>query len=109
MGKTEVTETVRPVSSLSDVENATMQVQQDEWKPGFWARFPWIGFGALLTVILCVVGSVVILETSNGKSETHWPQKIAPNVLLTIMNNVANICFSIAIGKACTTWLLREC
>ena len=100
MGKVEVTETVRPISQPStDSENAEGQVQDPKWAPGFIARFPWIGFGALVMVLLCVVGSIVTLVTSNGKSQTYWKKQLAPNVLLSIMNNVANICFSIAIGR----------
>ena len=101
MEKKNVIETIRPISLSSDFERPAESSEDSKWQPGFWARFPWIGFGALLTVILCVIGSVVTLFTSNGTSETQWPEKIAPNVLLTIMNNIANICFSIAIGTVC--------
>ena len=85
--------------SSTDDERENRQIVEHQWHPGFVARFPWVGFGALAVVLVCVVASVVVLVTSNGRSQTHWPQDVAPNVLLSIFNNVANICFSVAIGE----------
>jgi hypothetical protein len=50
-------------------------------------------------VLVCSAASVVVLVTSNHQSVTKWPKDVAPNVLISIMNNVENICFIIAIGK----------
>lgn len=50
-------------------------------------------------VLVCSAASVIVLVTSNHVSVSHWPQKIAPNVLLNIMSNVENICFTIVIGR----------
>jgi hypothetical protein len=45
----------------------------EHWKTGVKARFPWLGFSAILTVLLCVAFTIVILITSNGKAQEEWP------------------------------------
>ncbi|KAG2162123.1 hypothetical protein JADG_001862 [Aureobasidium aubasidani] len=81
-------------------------LSDSQWKTGVRARFPWTGFIALFTVVLCAVSSVVVLLVSDGKSQIHWSKKIAPNVLLSGFNGIANICFGVAIanGVAITWW-----
>ncbi|KAF2103501.1 hypothetical protein NA57DRAFT_72475 [Rhizodiscina lignyota] len=86
------------LSSEIDPNDAKQDVNI-EWTPGFWAQFPKIGLGALLVALIACVGEVIILVTSDGKSQSKWPHRVAPNVLLSISNSVANICFSIAIGN----------
>lgn len=81
-----------------------------EWLPGFWVRFPWLGLGALTIALVACIGEMIVLVTSNGRSVVHWPEKIAPNVILSALNNLANICFSIAIGESFDTLLSsNEC
>lgn len=92
-------ETVQPLSYSEGLEGERQHITDPNWTPGFRARFPWIGFGALFTILLCAASSCIILYFANGRSQTQWPEQIAPNVLLTIMNNIANICFGIAIGN----------
>ncbi|KAI5270067.1 hypothetical protein E4T47_06516 [Aureobasidium subglaciale] len=77
-----------------------------QWKTGVRARFPWLGFTALFTILLCAISAVVVLLVSDGKSQLHWHEKIAPNVLLSGFNSIANICFGVAIGNgvAITWW-----
>ncbi|KAK5010308.1 hypothetical protein LTR28_010668 [Elasticomyces elasticus] len=82
--------------AFSDTEKAFSDPQ---WAPGFIARFPWLGFGALFTALLCSAASIVTLLVSNGKSQTDWPQRLAPNVILSGLNSIVNICFGIAIGN----------
>nr|POE47213.1 hypothetical protein CFP56_00545 [Quercus suber] len=78
------------------------------WRPGFANRFPWLGFGALVVVLLCAMASVLTLELSNGKSQTQWPSAIAPNVILNIFNNITNICFGIAISQCPSSVTSRD-
>lgn len=100
MEKDITVEKARPVSTQSDDNTTRAQHPADpKWQPGLLNRFPWIGFGALVMVLVCSAASVIVLVTSNHVSVSHWPQKIAPNVLLNIMSNVENICFTIAIGR----------
>jgi hypothetical protein len=95
-----VVETVRPITSASDEEQLARQDQDAEWRPGFFAQFPVLGFASLLIALCCAAGSVATLLISDGKSQTHWPEKLAPNVILSGLNSVANICYGIAIGRA---------
>jgi hypothetical protein len=43
------------------------------WQPGFRARFPWIGFGAICTMLVCIALSLVVLITSDGLAKEEWP------------------------------------
>ena len=65
----------------------------------FWKRFPWIGFGALVMVLVALVASVIVLVTSNHVSQSKWPKDAAPNLLLNVMSQIENICFIMAIGR----------
>lgn len=47
--------------------------RQGHWRPGVKERFPWLGFAALLTVLLCIGFTAIILVTSNGKAKEEWP------------------------------------
>lgn len=44
-----------------------------EWAPGFLNRFPWLGFAALITMLTCVVLTIVVLKTSHNKAKEEWP------------------------------------
>lgn len=100
MEKEQALENVRQSSASSSDGSERSQVPKDpKWEPGFGNRFPWIGFGALVMVLVCAAASVIVLVTSNHQSVTKWPKDVAPNVLLNIFNNVENICFVVAIGK----------
>ena len=111
MEKDLAVENVRQSSASSSDGGERSQVPNDpKWQPGFGRRFPWIGFGALVMVLVCSAASVVVLVTSNHQSVTKWPKDVAPNVLLNIMNNVENICFVIAIGNTILKLvLLKHC
>lgn len=94
-----VVETIRPVESAFSDEEHGGQMEDAKWRPGFFNQFPTLGFTALVIALLCAAGSVITLMLSNGKSQTHWPEKLAPNVILSGLNSVANICYGIAIGQ----------
>jgi hypothetical protein len=77
-----------------------------QWRTGMKARFPWTGFTALCTILLCANSSVIILVLTDGHKQAPWAQKIGPSVWLSAFNGIANICFGIAIanGVAITWW-----
>jgi hypothetical protein len=77
-----------------------------QWKTGMKARFPWTGFTALCTILLCANSSVIILLLTDGHKKQKWAEKIGPSVWLSAFNGIANICFGIAIanGVAITWW-----
>lgn len=93
-------DTIKTIGSADyDDEGSPKQAEEAVWRPGFFSQFPVLGFGALVTVLICAAASVVTLLVSDGKSQTHWPEKLAPNVVLSGLNSVANICYGIAIGN----------
>jgi len=91
-----VVETIQPVDA--DNETGAGQLDDPKWQPGFFNQFPILGFSSLVIALMCAAGSIVTLMVSNGKSQTHWPERFAPNVILSGLNSVANICYGIAIG-----------
>ena len=96
--KKAASQSIRPVSSPGSNEDIESYADPS-WAPGFWARFPWLGFGALVVVLITSGASVLTLMLSDGKSESQWVKQLPPNVILNQMNNVANLCFALAIGK----------
>lgn len=96
--KKAASQSIRPISfpdSNEDIESSA----DPSWAPGFWVRFPWLGFGALVVVLITSGASVLTLMLARGKSESQWVKQLPPNVILNQMNNVANLCFALAIGK----------
>jgi hypothetical protein len=77
-----------------------------QWRTGMKARFPWTGFTALCTILLCANSSVILLLLTDGHKQQKWAEKIGPSVWLSAFNGIANICFGIAIanGVAITWW-----
>ncbi|KAF7187829.1 hypothetical protein HII31_10729 [Pseudocercospora fuligena] len=114
------TETVRPV--YQETEEGFEEVKPEaEWKPGFVSRFPWLGLGSLLFVLFCLAGNVAILCVSDGMAQSdrswkqlyhhgvekgRWSKQIRPSVILSLLNNVANLAFGLAIanGVAIAWW-----
>jgi hypothetical protein len=43
------------------------------WQTGVRARFPWLGFGALLTILVSIAMTIVIMKTSDKKNPNQWP------------------------------------
>jgi hypothetical protein len=74
VGKAEDAVTVRS-SEDNFVDEKRAGVQ---WKTGVKARFPWLGFGAIVVMLIGVAGTGIILGTSNGKAREQWPGMITP-------------------------------
>ncbi|PVH76147.1 hypothetical protein DL98DRAFT_657637 [Cadophora sp. DSE1049] len=90
-------------------EDGTSMRESENWEPGFWKRFPWIGFGCLFAAILITVAEIIILVMSDGKSVSQWTvrgKSVAPNVILSVLNSCAGVCFAIAVaqGIAISWW-----
>jgi hypothetical protein len=72
----------------------------DDWTPGFWINFPRAGSLSIIGILLCMTGSVLVLAFSDDTPEQRWtPRQVTPSVWLSGFNNIANICFGVAIGK----------
>jgi hypothetical protein len=61
-----------------DVEKKGNPANSTHWQPGVKARFPWLGFGAILMVLCCIVFSIIILLTSNDLPAEEWPGELYP-------------------------------
>jgi len=96
--KTVPIEEIREVPpSLDDAELAS---SNEDWQPGFWRHFPWLGFFSVIVIVMCTLGSVLVLVLSDDVSDRHWrPRKLPPSVWLSGFNNISNIFFGVAIGK----------
>ncbi|KIY01333.1 uncharacterized protein Z520_02885 [Fonsecaea multimorphosa CBS 102226] len=79
---------------------------QEQWQPGFWKRFPWVGFGCLLMVVVFSTVAIIILKVTNDRPVSSWPQKMPPNVILSVCNSGTSICIAIAVaqGIAVSWW-----
>ncbi|KAH0842950.1 hypothetical protein AYO21_03335 [Fonsecaea monophora] len=98
---------VDPSLNSRDGRRPTTDFTLDEqWQPGFWKRFPWVGFGCLLMVVAFSTVAIVVLKESNDKPLSSWPQKMAPNVILSVCNSGASVCIAIAVaqGIAVSWW-----
>jgi hypothetical protein len=51
------------------------------WQTGFRARFPWVGFGALLLMLGCIGSTIAILVTSDKKAKEQWPGRFELSTL----------------------------
>lgn len=63
-----------------------------------------MGISALVLVILCIGGDLVVLMMSNGKTVSSW--HVQPTVLLAIFSAVANtsLAFALAQGVTLSWW-----
>jgi hypothetical protein len=95
-----------PQINTISLDNEERAFGDPQWKTGLKARFPWTGFIALFTIILCANSSLIVLLVSDGRRQEPWAKKIGPSVWLSAFNGIANICFGVAIanGVAITWW-----
>lgn len=59
-------------------ENKRNVPSQEYWQTGFRARFPWVGFGAILLMLGCMGSTIAVLVTSDGKAKEQWPGRFMP-------------------------------
>lgn len=78
------------------------------WTPGFWPRFPWVGFGCLFGTVMLSAASVFVLAVSNHKGYSQWNQKIAPHIILSIFNGLATLCIAVAVANGATIAWWRQ-
>ncbi|OAP57429.1 hypothetical protein AYL99_08167 [Fonsecaea erecta] len=99
---------VNPSLSSRDgpVPDSSGLTPAEQWQPGFRKRFPWVGFGCLVMVVVFSIVAIVVLKESNDRPVSSWPQKMAPNVVLSVCNSGASVCIAIAVaqGIAVSWW-----
>ncbi|KAF2793182.1 hypothetical protein K505DRAFT_306284 [Melanomma pulvis-pyrius CBS 109.77] len=81
----------------------------EPWKPGFWIRFPWWGFGALFTVVLLTGVSAGILLASDGSTIDSWTvgdDNAQLQVYISVIEMIMNflILFALAEGMVIRFW-----
>jgi hypothetical protein len=57
----------------------------ESWRPGVRAQFPWVGFGALCLMFGCLGTTVAILVTSDEKAQEEWPGEFIEQAVLQIL------------------------
>jgi len=93
--------------TILEQELGTLPVFEDapRREPGVFTRLPLLGISAFFGVLLFLGLTILVLVLSNDKTQTPtygsqaWPKAVAPNVLISIFNNAANMCFGVAISK----------
>ena len=79
---------------ISSTEWGCVDIDGIDWRPGFKARFPKIGFAGLIVVILATGAAVSVLVKSDKQRVDDWPFKSCPaqpNVLLNVANQIQNL------------------
>lgn len=90
----------RPSPKEVEDTQGRQHIEQQDWRPGVWNRFPWLGFFALLSVLFASLGAVLLLWLSDKKVQAHWrPHWLPPNVILSGLNNATNIAIGVAVGQ----------
>jgi len=97
--KRPTTVTVTTVEGSADHTSHLSEQEQLAWQPGFRARFPWLGFACLSLVVVASVLSIVVLVLSNRKPVSRWDDRVAPNVLLSVLSSASSICITLAVGQ----------
>jgi hypothetical protein len=69
-------------------------------------KFPFLGVGALLLVLICLIGCIIVLVMSNGEPVSAW--NVQPTVLLALFSAVSNSALAFALTEGITlSWWNR--
>ena len=101
-----------PVKSETHVTSAAVNSSDDELPHDFrgptgqQGKFPIYGLGALFGVLVAASTALAVLICSNNRSQTHWPKRVQPSVILAGINSFANIMLAVGIaqGVAIAWW-----
>jgi hypothetical protein len=74
-------------------------VNHVHWQPGYAKQFPWVGAACLLGVVCTAIGCALVLYFSNNRSCARWPSMVAPNVAVSVLNAIGNICLLTAMSR----------
>jgi len=77
-----------------------------KWTPGYFKRFPVVGALSLGLIAVLTCASLGVLIGSNNRSSSTWPQRIAPNVVLSLLNAFSSLALAVAVseGVAIAWW-----
>lgn len=90
--------------SSIEVTPGTTPSEGSSWHPGVAKHFPWLGFLALITTLLCCGSFVGILVASDGIPVDSWT--LSPSVCLSIVSAVAvaTLAFAYSEGVVISWW-----
>jgi hypothetical protein len=66
------------------------------WRPGF-RHFPWIGGIAIVVIVFCVAGCVVIITLSDDQPVVSW--KFQPAVWLAVISSITNVSIAASLSQ----------
>lgn len=77
-----------------------------KWMPGYKSRFPFAGAIALFCITIFACAAIAVLVISDNTSTTVWPQRIAPNIILSLLNALSSLALGVAVaqGVAIAWW-----
>lgn len=87
------------LNEVNNESSSSSLKKKEQWRPGFFHQFPWMGFGGLLGVLICTSVCMVIVYVSNGKARSQWKSLAAPNVLISVFTAVASILVTMSVGN----------
>jgi hypothetical protein len=67
------------------------------WRTGFWKRFPWTAFLAILGAVLMGIIMIVVLVVFDEKEVSRW--KVSPAVYLAIASAIAYVLLVFALNR----------
>jgi len=106
--KAVVADIVEVQDCANDKDATTPSAFIETWQPGLWRNFPLIGLGCLVASGAISNVALIFLLHADGTAMSKWVKwgyVIAPNVILSILNGVANLCITIAaVQGVATTW-----
>lgn len=103
-----ITADVVELHDLSESAATVVVPRDEEWEPGFWNQFPWLGFCSIVATTLISVVEIIVLVLSNGKAVSQWDNKVAPNVILSVLNSGASVCIAVAVAQGVTVSWWRK-
>ncbi|KAF2729902.1 hypothetical protein EJ04DRAFT_568248 [Polyplosphaeria fusca] len=98
-------ESVKGLSDSSDESTKSLTGRDgpaETWIPGFWNRFPWVGFAGMCLVLVGMGCTIAVLCISNDKQVDKWPisgRTVTPNVLVNLCNQIANLGLLTLVGQ----------
>jgi hypothetical protein len=94
---------VAPSSSPhASIASQYLRSPRQRWRPG-WRQAPWNALASVVTILACVIVSILIISISDKQPVESW--KFQPAVLLAVVSSIANVAYAAALYRGiATTW-----
>ena len=83
--------------NISYAYNPVITNDRTPWRTSLWRRLPWLGFGALLGVLVGIAAAIAILVKSDQQPVKSW--SLQPTVCLAIVTAITNILLHFALTE----------